>query len=87
MKVNFTPEELLPALTDLPIKDQVEVLEQFMGNGNIDATAGVATMGLMTVRLGMDASWPSDLIARVEAMSDKVAAFNKAQFGETPPAA
>ncbi|MEK8034191.1 hypothetical protein AACH06_25475 [Ideonella sp. DXS29W] len=80
----FTPEEMLSALTDLPIKDQVDVLEQLMNSSPIEEVVDVAVMGLMTVRLGVDASWPADLVARVETMSDKIAAINKTRFGDSP---
>ena len=58
-----------------------------MGSGPIDETVDVAALGLMTVRLGMDATWPAALTTRVEAMSDKVAIFNKIRFGDSPAGA
>jgi hypothetical protein len=86
MPVGFTPEELLSALTELSNEDQVVALEKFLEDNPIEQAADVASMALLTVRMGVDASWTVDLVERLERITDTVATYNAARFGDAPAA-
>lgn len=86
MPVGFTPEELLSALAELTNEDQVAALEKFLDDTPIEDAADVASMALLTVRLGVDGSWPTDLVERLEKITDTVATYNAARFGDAPAA-
>jgi hypothetical protein len=86
MPVGFTPEELLSALTELSNEDQVVALEKFLEDNPIEQAADVASMALLTVRMGVDTSWTVDLVERLERITDTVATYNAARFGDAPAA-
>jgi len=85
MQPEFTTEEVLSSLTDLPLQDQVAVLEGLVGDAPMAEVADTVALCLMSVGLDLDASCSDELRARVEALSAKVRAFNEHRFGSAPP--
>jgi hypothetical protein len=84
MSPDLTTEELLSALADLPLQDQAKVVEEFVAARPLTAAvADMVALCLMSVRLGMDASWPDDMRGRIESLTDKVAAFNAVRFANS----
>lgn len=77
----FNPEEVLSSLIDLPIEDQVSVLEGVLADHSVAEVVDVLSLCLMSVMLGIDAFCSDDLRMRLDAIVGKVRQFNEERFG------
>lgn len=82
----FTQEEVLSSLIDLPLEDQVGALEGLLEDHRIADVADVLGLFLMSVMLGVDASCPDNLRQRLDDLVGKVRQFNEERFGGAPTA-
>ncbi|ENZ77990.1 MULTISPECIES: hypothetical protein [Ralstonia] len=82
----FTPEEVLSSLIDLPIQDQISVLEGLLADHSVAEVVDVLSLCLMSVMLGVDAFCSDDLRNRLDALIGKVRQFNEERFGRGPSA-
>lgn len=79
--MQFTAEELLSSLVDLPIQEQVATLEGLAHDFEIAEVADVLSLCLMTVTIGLDESCPDDVRRRLDGLAAQVRKFNEERFG------
>lgn len=84
-KSELTAEELLSTLCDLPLHDQVSVLEDMVKEDGMADVADVLALCMMTVLLGVDGSCSPDLRHRLDTLTERVRQFNEQRFGVKPP--
>jgi hypothetical protein len=80
-----TAEELLSSLVDLPLRDQVAILEEVVRDYDLITVADVLALCAMTVMLGVDESSPQDVRQRLGAVVATIRKFNESRLADEPP--
>lgn len=76
----LSPESVLSALEELPLRDQIDIVERLVAEADVEALATGLSLCLMAVMLGVDDSTPPALRERLDRVVAKVAAVNAARL-------